>query len=65
MLDILKRKQEYISCEWLEYGMHFAVNGLYYCDKYAHHGGNNEPVSSGTKKGKPLPNLVILSSFLL
>lgn len=46
MLDILKRKQEYISCEWLEYGMHFAVNGLYYCDKYAHHGGNNEPVSS-------------------
>ncbi len=34
MFDFLKKPKEYISCEWLEYGMHFSPLGIEYCCMY-------------------------------
>lgn len=30
------QNKEYVSCKWLEYGIHFTASGLHTCDKYAH-----------------------------
>ncbi len=45
MFDFLKRNKEYVSCEWLEYGIHFNLSGLYHCCMYAHSNANDFPVS--------------------
>lgn len=45
VFNFLRKKREYLSCGWLEYGIHFASDGLFYCDKYAHRGSSIKPVS--------------------
>ncbi len=40
LLEIFKKEQEYVSCEWLENGIHMTISGLSCCDKYSHEGGN-------------------------
>lgn len=36
LFDIFKKDKEYLSCEWLEYGIHFSPWGLEHCCMYAH-----------------------------
>ena len=45
MFDFFKRNKEYVSCEWLEYGIHFNMAGLFHCCMYAHSDKNDLPVS--------------------
>lgn len=45
MFEFLKIKKEYVSCQWLEYGMHFTVLGIHFCDKYAHLASSPFPIS--------------------
>lgn len=46
---IKKRREEYISCNWLEYGIHFTPDGLFFCDKYAHKSSSIKPVATLNK----------------
>ena len=43
-LNFFSKDKEYISCEELEYGIHFDVTGLFHCATYFHSDKNNEPV---------------------
>ncbi len=45
MFDFLKKKKEYVSCEWLEYGINLGMNGIYHCCQFAHSYKNDNPVT--------------------
>ena len=45
MFDFFFDKKEYVSCEWLEYGINFAPKGLYHCPSFTHSYHNDEPVT--------------------
>ena len=49
ILDFFNKNKEYISCEYLEHGIHFHVEGIYHCCCCFHSDENNSPVvnSSG------------------
>lgn len=42
---ILGKNKEYISCDELEYGIHFEMEGLYHCATYFHSDKNYMPVT--------------------
>lgn len=49
MFDFFKRNKEYLSCEWLEYGIHFEIKGVYHCCQYFHNSDNSVPVAKVLK----------------
>lgn len=51
MFDFFKRKKEYVSCEWLEYGVHFSPRGIEDCCMYIPKQQDYTPVSL-VKNGK-------------
>ncbi len=52
MLNFLFNSPKYISCEWLEYGMNCAYDGLYNCCMFAHTNKNFHAVCPTGKDGK-------------
>ena len=44
--SLFQRQKTFTSCEWLEHGIHFNIDGLYHCCEYFHGGTNNFPVSN-------------------
>ncbi len=46
--NLFNRDKEYISCEYLEYGIHFRVDGLFHCASHFHSNENNIPVTNNT-----------------
>ena len=46
--DIFKKNKKYISCEYLEHGIHFHVDGIFHCCCCFHSDANNEPVIKST-----------------
>lgn len=55
MLNWLFKKEnnkEYISCEWLEYGVNFGAIGIYHCCQFSHSDKNDKPVSVLNYKGR-------------
>ncbi len=51
MFNFFKRKREYVSCEWLEYGVHFSPLGIEDCCMYIPKNQDFTPVSC-VKNGK-------------
>lgn len=51
MFEFFRRKKEYVSCEWLEYGVHFSPIGIEDCCMYIPKKQNYAPVSR-VKNGK-------------
>lgn len=45
IFNLFSKNKEYVSCNWLEYGIHFTSSGLDHCDKYAHPGGTPFSIS--------------------
>ena len=45
MFNFFKKNKEYVSCQWLEYGIHFTASGIHTCDKYAHPSSSMVPIS--------------------
>lgn len=43
MFDFLKKNKEYISCEWLEYGINFTMTGISHCGMCARENSNDIP----------------------
>ncbi len=48
LLDLFSKNKEYISCEELEYGLHFDIMGLYHCCSFFHSNKNYIPVTKLT-----------------
>ena len=48
MFDFLFKKKEYLSCDWLEYGIHFCYDGIFFCSEFIH-GKNSMPIVSVSK----------------
>lgn len=51
MFEFIKNKKEYVSCEWLEYGIHFFPKGIEDCCMYVPKKGFYAPVSE-VKNGR-------------
>lgn len=45
MFKFLREEKEYVSCDWLENGIHFCHKGIFHCPEYIH-GKNYIPVVS-------------------
>ena len=55
MFDWLFKKNkndEYVSCEWLEYGVNFGAIGIHHCCQFSHSDKNDKPVSSLNSKNQ-------------
>ncbi len=52
MFNLFSQNKEYLSCEWLEYGIHFDMQGLFHCCQYWHNNANNIPVSKVSEQNK-------------
>lgn len=46
MFNFFKKEKEYISCEWLEYGINLGANGIYHCCQFSVSNKNDAPVSA-------------------
>lgn len=51
MFDFLRKNKEYVSCEWLEYGIHFSPLGIEHCCMYIPKNMDYTPISL-LKNGK-------------
>ena len=48
LFEFFSKNKEYISCEELEYGIHFDMTGLFHCATFFHSNKNNIPVTQLT-----------------
>ena len=52
MLNKILGKKEYLSCEWLEHGIHFSHEGIEHCPMYAHREDDFDAISPLTSDYK-------------
>ena len=45
LFDFFGKNKEFISCEWIEHGVHFMTIGINHCCMYSHSKNNDKPLS--------------------